>query len=78
MIIDKPSAKSSYFDTTLSVLFGNLIIVICPSLSYNGQIKSALAFYNERIDSTLSIFSAPEDTISGATPAFMVCSLPFK
>jgi len=32
-----------------------------------------LLFLNERIVSSLSIFSAPEDTISGATPTFMVC-----
>ena len=43
------------------------------SLPYNGQGKSALAFFNERIDSSLSIFKAPEDAISGATPTFMVC-----
>jgi len=44
------------------------------SLPYYGQSKSALAFFNERIVSSLSIFSAPEDTISGATPTFMFCS----
>jgi len=44
------------------------------SLPYNGQGKSAVAFFNERIVPSLSIFSAPEDTISGATPTFIFCS----
>jgi len=78
MITGKPSARISDFVTYPSALFGNRVTVICPPIPNNGQDKSALAFYNEGIDSSVSIFKAPEDTISGATPSFMVCPLEFK
>ena len=48
------------------------------SLPYNGQSKNALTFYNKRIESSLSIFKAPEDTILGATPISMVSPLQRK
>ena len=72
----KTSAKLSDFVTKFGALFGNPVTVIYPSLPDNGQRKSALAFYNERIDSSLSLLNAPEDTISGATPTSMVCPFP--
>lgn len=69
----RTSANLSEFVTEVGALFGNPVTVICPSLPYNGQSNSALAFYNNRIDSSLFIFKAPEDKISGATPNSIAC-----
>ena len=57
-----------YGEQSSHILFGCLVVTICPPRTYNVQVKNTIALENERITTFLERLQVPEDEISGISP----------